>query len=281
MAQEEDQVQENQETENQEPQYSVEEQRAMQYGWTPKDKWDGPEDEWVSAKTFNDRATLFSRIAKDKKEITALQHTVRELVQHSKKTYDDGFQAGLKELRAQRKDAIESGDTEKVFEIEDQIDQFKEEHAQKRQEFEQRVAVGEQAAQQTNPIFEAWHVENQWYLQDAASSVYANELIAQMAEQARLSGTQVDYPKALQEITRKVKQKFPEKFGRVSTREPSRDNVDSGSGRTDSGRPKESAGSTKNMTDQERTIMRSIMKSTGMSQADYMKEYHKFTERKG
>lgn len=273
-----DQQQQHEEGQEQEPQertYSFEEQRAMQHGWTPKDQWEGPEEDWISAKQFNERGDLFGRIAKDKKELTELRGVVSELVQTNRKNYDEGFKAGLAQLRAERKAAIEEGDAQKAFDIEDKIDELKEEHAQKRQQFEEKIA---QQKQPENPVFDAWHANNQWYLQDGTATTYANEIMQETMQQARLTGTQVEYPKVLQEIARKVRQKFPEKFGRVKGDSPPGP-VESG--RRGENKDTESEGSTKGMTEQERSIMRNIMKATGMSQKEYLAEQHKFVQRKG
>lgn len=259
--------------------FTDDEIRAMQHGWTPRDQWQGPEDEWINAKTFNMRGDLFGRIAKDKREISELKHVVSELAGRVRETYDDGFKAGLAQLKDARKQAIVEGDTEKIFEIDEKIDDLREKHATEKAKFDQRI-VAPQQRQQANPVFDDWHSQNDWYMNDRAATEYANELTISIANRAQAAGTQVDYPKLLQEVTRKVKQKFPEKFGgRLQDTRP--DPVDSGSSSGDNTPREPRGGSEKDMTDQERRIMDGILKSTGMSKKDYLAERDKFVKRKG
>lgn len=258
---------------------SVDEQKAMQHGWVPKEQWDGNPEEWIPAKVFNMRGDFFSRIAKDKKEISELRQTVDHLVDHSRKAYDAGYKQGLAELRAERREALEAGDVERVEQLEDKIDEFKEEHAAKKQEFEQKVT--KQQAQE-NPVFDTWHVENDWYMADATLTTYANEVASEVAGKAQASGVQVDYPKLLQEITRKVKQKFPERFGRTKVVEkPSA--VEGGSNSADdkSTSKRSAKFSEADLSDQDKRIMETVLKTTKLTKEEYLEQVGAYAKRKG
>lgn len=258
---------------------SSDEQKAMQHGWVPKEQWDGNPEEWIPAKVFNMRGDFFSRIAKDKKEISELRQTVDHLVDHSRKAYDAGYKQGLAELRAERREALEAGDVERVEQLEDKIDEFKEEHAAKKQEFEQKVTK-QQAVE--NPVFDTWHVENEWYMSDATLTTYANEVASEVAQKAQTSGVQVDYPKLLQEITRKVKQKFPERFGRTKVQEkPSA--VEGGSNSADdkSTSKRSAKFSEADLSDQDRRIMETVLKTTKLTKEEYLEQVGAYAKRKG
>lgn len=258
---------------------SVDEQKAMQHGWVPKEQWDGNPEEWIPAKVFNMRGDFFSRIAKDKKEISELRQTVDHLVDHSRKAYDAGYKQGLAELRAERREALEAGDVERVEQLEDKIDEFKEEHAAKKQEFEQKVT--KQQAQE-NPVFDTWHVENDWYMADVTLTTYANEVASEVAGKAQASGVQVDYPKLLQEITRKVKQKFPERFGRTKVVEkPSA--VEGGSNSADdkSTSKRSAKFSEADLSDQDKRIMETVLKTTKLTKEEYLEQVGAYAKRKG
>ena len=266
-------------TEVVERELSVDEQKAMQHGWVPKEQWDGNPEEWIPAKVFNMRGDFFSRIAKDKKEISELRQTVDHLVDPSRKAYDAGYKQGLAELRAERREALEAGDVERVEQLEDKIDEFKEEHAAKKQEFEQKVT--KQQAQE-NPVFDTWHVENDWYMADATLTTYANEVASEVAGKAQASGVQVDYPKLLQEITRKVKQKFPERFGRTKVVEkPSA--VEGGSNSADdkSTSKRSAKFSEADLSDQDKRIMETVLKTTKLTKEEYLEQVGAYAKRKG
>lgn len=263
-----------------EREFTVDETKAMQHGWVPKDQWTGDPEEWIPAKVFNMRGDFFSRIAKDKKEISELRQTVDHLVDHSRKAYEAGYKQGLAELRAQRREALEAGDVERVEQIEDKIDEFKEEHAAKQQEFEQKTT---KKTTQDNPVFDAWHVENEWYMADPTLTTYANEVATEYATKAQTSGVQVDYPKLLQEISRKVKQKFPERFGRTKGAEKSTSAVDGGSNSADdkSTVKRSNKFSEADLSEQDRKIMETVLKTTKLTKEEYLEQVGAYAKRKG
>lgn len=273
----EDQVVEREEVE---AQYTPDEERAMVHGWVPKDQWTGNPDEWVPAKVFNTRGDLFGRIAKDKRKISELEQTVGYLVEDRHKAYEEGYKKGLAELRAERREALEAGDVDRVEQIEDKIDEFKENHAARKQEFEQKVA---QNKQPDNPVFDAWHADNDWYLADQTLTIYANEVAQEMASEAQAKGVQVDYPKLLQEISRKTKQKFPEKFGRRvdTTTKSSAVEGGSNSAADKSTVKRTNKFSESDLTDQERRIMDTVLKTTKMTKEEYLNQVGDYAKRKG
>lgn len=260
------------------PQLSVDEERASQHGWVPKEQWQGDPNEWIPAKVFNMRGDFFGRIAKDKKEISELRQTVGYLVEERQSAFESGYKRGLAELRAERREALEAGDVDKVEQIEDKIDEFKEEHATKKQEFEKKVVENKQPE---NPVYDSWAAENDWYMANPTLTTYANEVSQEIVSQAQAKGVQVDYPKLLQEITRKVKQKFPEKFGRsvVSTQTSA---VDGGSSSADDKPVKRNTGkfSENDLSDQERRIMETVLKTTKLSKEEYLTQVGEYAKRK-
>lgn len=261
------------------PEQSTDELRARQHGWVPKSEWEGDVDEWVPAKVFNLKGELFGRIAKDKSKITELETAVTGLVEQVKKAHDAGYARALDELKAKKRDALDEGDTSAVLEIDDQIDSLKEEHKKTKEEMAAKVSP----KTQSNPEFDMWHVDNEWYLTDQSTTAYANELVMEMNRNAQVSGTQLNYSKMLNEISRKVRQKFPEKFGgmrKATKQEP----VDSGSERN-AERVNKSTTKFKDveagLTEQELSIMKTVMKSTGMTKEKYLEQVSQYQSRKG
>jgi hypothetical protein len=272
---------ENQEVEVQEErQYSDDEVKAMDHGWVPKDEWKGSPDEWVPAKVFNLKGELFGRIAKDKATIAELKQSVDALVDHNKKLFDAGYKKAIVDLKAQKQAALEEGDTRAVMEIDDKIEEVREEAAKAKEEFEQKTAA---KAVTVNPTFEAWHASNQWYLQDRVATEYANEIAQQMFAAANNAGKQVEADKLYNEVTRKVRQKFPEKF---ETRSPARMKADPVGSSDDvvSEKPATPGGSLKesDLTEDQRRIMNNIIKSSGgkMTKKDYLEQMAQFETRK-
>lgn len=265
---------------SQERQYSDDEVKAMDHGWVPKDEWKGNPDEWVPAKVFNLKGELFGRIAKDKAIIAELRQAVDALVDHNKKIDEVAYKRALADLKRDKQAALEEGDTRAVMEIDDKIEEVREEAARVKEEFEQKVAA---KAAPVNPTFEAWHANNQWYLQDRVATEYANEIAQQMFQAANAAGRQVEADKLYNEVTRKVRQKFPEKF---ETRSPSRMKADPVAGNDEvvSEKPATSGGALKesDLTEDQRRIMNNIIKSSGgkMTKKDYLEQMAQFENRK-
>lgn len=283
MALEDQQDQQNQELDtNQEVeqrQYSDDEMKAMDHGWVPKDQWKGPDDEWIPAKVFNMRGEFFSRIARDKQTINELKQSLDALVDHNRKIEEVTYKRALEDLKREKRAALEVGDPEAVMRIDDEIDELRVNATKQKQEFETKLQVAKRSAVPVE--FEQWHSENQWYQSDPELTGYADGVGRQLAQQAQASGKSVDWTKFYQEVSRKVRQKFPEKFEtRTRKTVAAGDTVDSNEDRA-ANRPS-SSGSIREseLTDDQRRIMNNILKTTKMTKKEYLDQMAKFEQRK-
>lgn len=265
-------VAENKEVEQntEEPQYSESELKAMDSGWLPKDQWEGDPEEWVPAKQFIKNGELFGRINAYKQRMMNLEQQVGVLVKHNEKVYESGYKDAVQALKQERKEALLEGDTERVLELDEKVDELQEEHKEKIQEFKKEV-------QQTNPAmhpsWEPWLDKNQWYEKDAALRGYADGEAKQIVAEANATGTTLDYNKLLQEISRKVRQRFPEKFGTA----PSRSATNKGD--EDGGARSVRRGEKITLSPMEEEIARTLEKS-GISREKYIADLKKIKERK-
>lgn len=268
MADDQEQV-----VENTEVQYSEAEQQAMANGWVPKDKWDGEPDDWVPARQFNRNGELFGRINSYKNKILNLERSVSELVKHNEKIYETGFKDGLDSLKAEKKQALREGDAERVVEIEEEIEKLQENYEERKKEFD--ATVKSQAQVQTNPVWEEWLTNNSWYEMDAGLHGYADGVAKELVESAQRVGKQVEYDKLLKEVSRKVKERFPDKFGvtRPSSATNKSDDNAPAKGRSSSTEKYQ-------LTDMEEQIFQTLSKS-GMTREKYVEDLKKVKARKG
>lgn len=104
-----------------EPAGPTPEEYAREKGWRPKEEFTGNQSEWVDAQEFIRREPLFEKIKGQSKELKKLQKTIEGMVNH----YQANVQAQVKQqidaLKAERKEAIELGDADRVDFIEQQI----------------------------------------------------------------------------------------------------------------------------------------------------------------
>jgi len=154
-----------------------EKQQAMSMGWSEKDKWRGPEDEWVDAHEFIERGKKINPILRKNnerlnKEINSLRErldtqsqTFQEFLERDRKKMQKEADQRIKSLLLEKRDAINDGDGDKVIQIEEQIE-------------DARSSVPDEPAQSPNkadPIFEVWVEENPW-LQKAVNQQIANAI---------------------------------------------------------------------------------------------------------
>jgi hypothetical protein len=121
-----------------------------------------------------------------------------------KRAYD----RAMADLRQQKKDAISSGDGDKVLEIDDAIDELKTRKAE---------APVERPSNQPDPVFMQWNEDNPWFGKDTELTEEAN-LIGEVIKrkQPTLIGEAF-----LDEVTKRVKKAYPEKFTNANRTRPS------------------------------------------------------------
>lgn len=258
-----------QETQEQ-PQYTATEQQAMSTGWVPKDQWQGDPDDWVPARQYVKNGELFGRINTYKHKIVNLEKTVGELVKHNEKLYETGYKDAIDALKQERKQALREGDTERVLELEERAEALQQEFQEKQQEFKTSVAAPEAPV---NPLFEEWLANNPWYEQDPALHGYADGEARILVEASQRAGKVVNYDKLLVEVSRKVKEKFPEKFG-LKEKMPSA--VTTG----DEPRTRSTSSSSYKLTPMEEEIF-SRLSASGLTKEKYIEDLKKVKARKG
>jgi hypothetical protein len=118
------------------------------------------------------------------------------------------YERAMIDLREQKKEAISSGDGEKVLQIDDAIDELK--TARK----EERIAAP--APNQIDPAFIAWQDDNRWFGKDTELTAEAN-LIGEVVKRQNPSLIGTDF---LDEVTKRVKRMYPEKFTNANRNRP-------------------------------------------------------------
>ena len=243
-----------------EPEVNHVEQAAMERGWKPKDEYNGDPEKWRSAEVFLALDEPLKRIEHQSKEMKQLRAALEAFKEHHTKVEASAFDRALKQLQTERKQAMIDGDTEKVFELEAEADQVKE---------QKRVLQAEAARPvvqepQLNPEFVEWRNKNSWYQSNTAmtavADAYGRELNA-----AGHSPAQV-----LRMVAERVREEFPTKFKTPASGRPS---PVEGSTRGGSSSKAELA-----MSEEETAIMRRILKVGGITEAQYKAELKRVKE---
>lgn len=186
---------------------------AKRQGWVPEEDFNGPEGKWVDAETFVKKGKeINALLRKDneflKREVSEMKSTMAEFKKFHAETEKRAYERAMADLREQKKEAIAAGDGEKVLEVDDAIDELK--TARK----EEKAA--QPAPNQIDPAFIAWQEENRWFGKDTELTAEAN-LIGEVVKRQNptLIGTEF-----LDEVTKRVKRMYPEKFTNANRNKP-------------------------------------------------------------
>jgi hypothetical protein len=245
-----------------ESQYSESETLAMENGWVPKDQWKGDPDSWRPAKEFNDRGEFFKRIDRLEHKNKELQQAMTFLTDQQKRQYLAGFQEAIKQLRQRRDAALENGDNLQAARISDKIDEVKDQA-----QVAQRQAV-QPAPTPIEPseTYRSWATKNSWYTQDKVLTKYAEAVGATFKEENPRSSE----GEMLRHVEMEVKREFPTKFGPKGP--PSPEGTGRGTG-TKTGTTGKYSSVEGTLTSEQRSIMNTIIKTTGMTKDEYLRQY--------
>lgn len=231
------------------------EQQARDQGWVSKEEWVAagrPESEHRAAKEFVERGELYKSISSTKRELKQTQAALNALQRHHQYVFEKAYQTAVSDLKAQKRLAMREQDFDAVEAIEQEMEQLTAQHVQEKQ------ALTAQQQQAGPPVeFMEFVERNPWYTvdkdmrdeADAVAVVYINN-----------GG---DRNQLLQHVEKKMKQKFPEKFG-IKRAAPS---AVAGVDRTTRGKSSDIQ-----LDELEQKIMRDLVNTGEMTEAQYKAE---------
>ena len=244
------------------PEYSAEEQQALDGGWVPKDQWKGDPNSWRPARDFNDRGEFFKRIDRLEHKNKELNQALTFLTEQHKRTYLNGFNNAIAQLRSQRDKALEEGDNLSAQRINDKIEDVKD-----RAKVAQATVVTPSTTPEPTATYTSWASKNTWYTQDKVLTKYAEAVGATFKEENPSSSE----AEMLRAVETEVKREFPHKF--VPKGAPSPEGTGRGTGPRSGNNTGKYASIEANLSSEERSIMNTMMKSAGMTKEEYFKMY--------
>lgn len=143
--------------------------RAKSMGWMPRKEWQGDPGDWVSAREFLARQSFFDKIKSQSSEIRNLREDIKAMSQHFAQMKEVEYKRALAELKAERKDAINQGDTTKAESVSDQIVEIEAARKEIKQAPNQKSNYGQEE-------FTQFKERNKWYNTDPELTQRANAL---------------------------------------------------------------------------------------------------------
>jgi len=184
------------------------EAEARAGGWQPEPE-NVPEEKRVDAKTFVERGEKIAGVMKSKVErlesrVEELARTNSEFQKYHKETLEKERQRAqmrIAELEAERAQAITEGDGTRFTKVEKELSDLK--------------TVTEPSRTAYNDLANAWVAENKWYTTNEKLGAFADG-IAERVQAAGYVGQAY-----FSELTRRVKEAFPEEFKNPARSQPS------------------------------------------------------------
>lgn len=175
---------------------------ALKQGYNPDYEGDNKKTpkEFLEV-AYNHNKMLKERNDKLSNQVDDLSQKLNRVVQFQTEMKQKAVDAAIRELKAERKEAIKDGDHEKVEELDEQITK-------------QTVAK-----QETNIILDTWLKRNSWYGSDDDLAIEADIIAKQLQDTGRFKANDSDYEKLLSQVENRVKKLFPDKF-----KNPKKDN---------------------------------------------------------
>lgn len=260
------------------------EQQAWANGWRPKELFAGDAGKWVDAKTFMDRQPLFDKISVQSKtiknqdaKIAALQKAIKTLTALQKASATKTIQDQRVAIKAQQAEAFEERDHARYEELTKELGKL-DEQGKSIDNLDADIDVEPEAeAQPPKALPKSYNefVERNkaWFNVDSRATAVANAESLKAYESTDGSHDQ-KLEAALKAAEKAVKETFPKYFKNPNKKLPSpvagaKTNV------TPQVKTRDTLKVKQGMTKLERQIMREVLESTGMSEADYIKQYTK------
>jgi len=190
--------------------YTEAEEKALAKGWKPEEEFDGPKEQFRSAREFLDRGELLDKIKDQSRELKKVTDIVSSLSEQNRQVYIAGYRRALAELQKHKAEAITDRDPTKLAQVENAIDQTKEAIRQVQAAPAPTQQVGETQA------FKDFKETNSWYNDSSALRKWAHSEAGEFVQNNPNASEEQVYAY----IEKQVKKEFPEKFTKRSNGAP-------------------------------------------------------------
>ena len=260
------------------PDYAAE---AGAQGWVAKEDYRGNESDWVDAETFVRRGKEImpilrknnEKLLKELKEARSIAEEARSTAREFQKFQKEQYERKAKELEGQlvqlkqaKRDAVSSGDGDRVVEIDDAMDLIKQDVVEARAEATREPIPAVQSPPQPDENLQAWLDRNDWFGQDKRITDITNTIGKSITEEfPTLKGKAF-----LDKLDEELATTFPERFGKKKRSNP----MDGSAATTTSGRPSSAKKSYENLpTEAKAACDRFLKQGLIKSKEAYVQEY--------
>ena len=126
------------------------EQKAYDQGWRPKDDFEGPEDNWKSAKEYVRDGEFLATIKELHQKVDSQKVDFDQRLENSNKLHEARKAREISDLKAQQRDAVLTSDTDSYDDAQKQIEKLEE------------APVEVKKSQTVDPVISEWESKNAW-----------------------------------------------------------------------------------------------------------------------
>jgi hypothetical protein len=253
--------------------------KALAGGWSDKEHWKGDPNAWVDADVFVKRGdewlgnvrkqneVLARDLQSTKEQLKELRSATEDFKKFQKEAYDRKvveLEAKMTTIKAQRAQAISDGDGAKVNDLDDALDNAKEEVKEAKAASVEQLKPTPELSPNIAPELQSWLESNSWFGQDKRLTGIANGI----GESLRLEFPLLKGQAFLDKLDQVLEEEMPTKFGKRTRSGPA---VESGSGR--SGRGNVNAKSYDNLPAEAKTACDRYVKQKLMTREQYVSDY--------
>jgi len=195
--------------EDETPKLSDAEQRAMQMGWQPKDKWDGDPDDWTSAKRFIQTGEVIQANKVLHSKVDRMQNEFENRIQNLQTLHENKIKLEMEALKAKRDQAANDADIDTYNAVNKEIDNI-----------EQTVQKPEISAPQNaqpdlmqkiveTPVVQQFVDENPWIREQGAKGVFGQKIFTDWI-QSNMNNPNAVLEDGLKAVQEAVTKEFPQ-----------------------------------------------------------------------
>ena len=131
-------------------QLSDTEQKAFDQGWRPQADFEGPEDNWKTAKEYVRDGEFLATIRDLNKKVDSQKADFDQRLDNSNKLHEARKNKEIKDLIAQQRDAVRTSDTEAYDEAQEQINELN------------KTVIEDKPVTNDRPVVNEWLAKNTW-----------------------------------------------------------------------------------------------------------------------
>jgi len=166
LAKADSQEQEQQEDQQEQVEFSAKEQEAFDIGWRPENEYNGPKENWKTAKEYIRDGEWLAQIKSLKQDQERQKKDFDDRLENTNKLHEARRRADIKKLKAQQREAVDGQDTEAFDHAQTQIDELEGQEVK-------TTTTTTTTETDKDPVIAAWEEKNPWIndLSDERGSV--------------------------------------------------------------------------------------------------------------